>query len=327
MPVVVTMAVALAACGPVEQRRSRPSIPVTRRDVPMPRPGRTEVAGAYWPAPEGGPKGSIVVAGGFVPSGGGVPTPDVFFFDLGTKRWSKGPDLPAPRHHAMLAVLRGTLYLAGGFERDFQTARVEVLALDTRKDPTWDPVASMGTRRAAGALVAVNGHLLVIGGTDVNAGVGDPKLRTTELYDPTSDAWSPGPQLHIGRQHTGAATVDNKVYAVAGRPPNLTSVESLVVKANGPVGGWKTEPSLEFSRGGNGAAAVAGIPCTAGGEEQAGTIAPIECLRKGRWRHVADLGVPRHGLAVVGVGRRLHVISGGDHPGFAFTTTHEVLAL
>jgi hypothetical protein len=55
-----------------------------------------------------------------------------------------------------------------------------------------------------------------------------------------------------------------------------------------------------------------------------GTIAPVECLADGEWRHVADLAVPRHGLAVVGVGRDLRVISGVPEPGLAFGREHEV---
>jgi len=39
---------------------------------------------------------------------------------------------------------------------------------------------------------------------------------------------------------------------------------------------------------------------------------------------VATLRVPRHGLAVVALGTRLHVIGGGPQPGLTVSPAHEV---
>ncbi|HEY3238713.1 MAG TPA: hypothetical protein VGL92_04030, partial [Acidimicrobiia bacterium] len=69
-------------------------------------------------------------------------------------------------------------------------------------------------------------------------------------------------------------------------------------------------------------------PCVAGGEEPLGrTIAEVECLLDGRWVVVARLEVPRHGVAVVANGNRLHVIGGGPKPGLFVSNTHEAFDL
>jgi hypothetical protein len=47
----------------------------------------------------------------------------------------------------------------------------------------------------------------------------------------------------------------------------------------------------------------------------------------GRWRRVASMSVPRHGLAVVAEAKRVHLIAGGPQPGFSFSDAHEVLQL
>lgn len=284
---------------------------------PLPGPGRTEVAGARW--------GSRIAVGGGLeqtPDGGFIATDILDLFDLASQTWSAGPALPGVRDHAALVTLRGSLYLVGGYAATLAAPTAEVWRLDA-PDGEWQRVAELSTPRAALSVVAVRGRLFAIGGAN-DSGV----LSTTEVYDPKTGEWSPGPELAIPREHTGATVVGNRVYSIAGRNPlNQTSVETILVGRKGPRGDWKAAAGLQFSRGGNAASTVAGLPCTAGGEEQAGTIAPIECLRDGAWEHVADLRVPRHGLAVVGEGRRLHVISGGPNPGAFYSTTHEVLEL
>jgi hypothetical protein len=285
----------------------------TRPSEPMIGPGKTEVAGAYWARYD-----LIAVGGGFVASG--ESTRDLLLFDVEAGQWSRGPDLPGPRDHAALVALDGDLYVVGGFTTGLSGATAEVWRLDA-PDGAWVGVAGMGTPRGALGVVAVDGRLLAVGGVDGSG----RDLPSTEWYDPASDAWKPGPDLSRSRQHVGVAALRRTVYAVGGRSPNLDSVERLRFRGGEPDAGWKRAPRLGFSRSGHGAATVDGTVCAAGGEESAGTIAPIECLRRGRWEHVADMEVPRHGLAVVAVEDELHLISGGPEPGFAFSVEHEVL--
>jgi len=282
--------------------------------APMPEPGRSEVAGAHWRK-----FGLIAVSGGFVPGGELSASDDLLLYDIAADEWQRGPDLPGPRDHATMAVLDGSLYLVGGYTTGLSGATERVFRLDS-PDGEWQEIASMATPRGALATAALQGRLVALGGAN-----DDGVLASTEIYDPGTDEWTPGPSLEIEREHFGAAVVGRRVYAVGGRNPgNLTSVESLALRRGSPQGEWTQQPELEFSRGGNGAATAGGRACTAGGEEQAGTIAPVECLVDGQWRHVADLEVPRHGLAVVGVRGDLHVVSGGPQPGLAFSTDHEV---
>ena len=284
----------------------------TTRGEPMIGPPKTEVAGAYWRA-----HGQIAVAGGFADDRS--PTPDLLLYDVDSGEWTRGPDLPGNRDHAALAVVGNSLYLVGGFTQGLAGATDDVWAL-AAPDGAWSEVASMGTARGALGATAVDGRIIAVGGVDERG----RDLASTEWYDPGADAWTPGPELSRTRQHLGVAARGGTVYAIGGRSPNLATVEHLRFDGGAPVGRWRPSPSLRFSRSGNGAATADGVVCTAGGEEALGTIAPIECLRSGRWRHVADLEVPRHGLAVVAVDDEIHIISGGPEPGFAFSRVHEV---
>jgi hypothetical protein len=289
------------------------ALDATRRAEPMIGAPKTEVAGAYWAG-----QGLIAVAGGFLADG--TASADLLLFDVHTREWRRGPDLPGKRDHTALAALRGALYLVGGFTQGLSGSTAQVWRL-TAPGASWTEVASMGSARGALGAVAVDGRILAVGGVDDNG----RDLETTEWYDARRDEWTAGPDLSRTRQHVGVAAHGRTVYAIGGRSPNLDTVERLRFRNGAPAGPWRPAPSLHFSRSGNAAATPGGTVCTAGGEEAAGTIAPIECLRRGRWEHVADLAVPRHGLAVVAVGHDLHVISGGPEPGAAFSVDHEVL--
>jgi hypothetical protein len=287
--------------------------------APIPDPGRSEVASAYWRK-----FGAIAVSSGFVPSAQGALTSsaDLLLYDVASDQWRAGPDLPGPRDHAAMAAVDGSLYLVGGYTTGLGGATEQVFRLDS-PDGEWEEVASMATPRGALAAVSIQGRLVALGGVN-----DDGVLASTEIYDPDADEWTPGPSLEIEREHFGATVVGRRVYAVGGRnPQNLTSVESLAFRRGSPQGEWTQAAELGFSRGGNGAATAGGLACTAGGEEQAGTIGPVECLVDGEWQHVSDMAEPRHGLAVVGVGGDLHVIAGGPEPGLAFSTAHEVFAV
>ncbi|MFD9193556.1 DUF6603 domain-containing protein [Streptomyces phaeochromogenes] len=59
-----------------------------------------------------------------------------------------------------------------------------------------------------------NGRVLLAGGT----GPTGAPLAATALFDPTADAWSPGPPLATGRRrHTTTALADGRVLALGGR--------------------------------------------------------------------------------------------------------------
>lgn len=55
------------------------------------------------------------------------------------------------------------------------------------------------------------GKLYVIGGSD-----GAHSLCTTEIYDPETNTWMPGPSMTTCRANVGVAVVNGRLYAVGG---------------------------------------------------------------------------------------------------------------
>jgi hypothetical protein len=271
---------------------------------------RTEVTGALW-------DGKIAVAGGLTPE---QSTDRFNLFDLSSRRWLSGPTLPHRYDHASLAELGGRLYLVGGYLSRLSNPTNEVYSLG-RGETTWRMEPSMGARRGALATASAGGRLVAVGGVDQGGTV----LRTTEIFTPDA-GWAAGPNLSIPREHLGATGAGDKAYAVAGRNANgaTTSVESLVVGE----GEWQQEPALHDERSGIGATTTeSGRICTGGGEVpgRPDTVPSIECLDRGAWQRVADMRVPRHGLAVVAEGNCVHFVAGGPQPGGSYSDAHEIL--
>ena len=309
--------VLLSGCSDDEPDANRPATTITTTtvlaspaEVPVPR---TELSGAVL-------GGRIVVAGGLTADG--AASDAVHVYDPGDNRWEAGPSLPLGLHHFGMAALGNRVYVAGGYtNRQGQdwVAQSRVLSL-AAGERSWREEPGLAGPRGGLAMAAAAGRLVAVGGTDDRGTF----LRRTEVFVPGQRAWTAGPEMGQARDHLAAASSNGRIYAIAGRlgslESNLASVESWDPSAGGP---WRPEPRLNDTRGGTSAAEAGGRPCVAGGEEPRGTIASVECLAEGRWERVAALRVPRHGLAVAGVGDRLHVIGGGPEPGLFVSTTHE----
>ena len=120
-------------------------------------------------------------------------------------RFSPGPDLPYPADAACAVLLTKThIFLAGGRDGD-NNYRSDAYLLEW-ETKTWVELPPMTTARAMhGCNLAGGGQIVVVGGYN-----GNGYLGSSEIYSPTTNAWSRGPGLPegIGTLHNiGSATV------------------------------------------------------------------------------------------------------------------------
>lgn len=274
-------------------------------ELPVPR---TEVAGARW-------GDLIAVVGGLEADGSASSRLDLY--DPASDTWSRGPELPGGLHHTAVVSVGERLYVVGGYAGSAFTSTAGVRSLG-RGEETWRAEPTLRRRRGALAAAVVEDRIYAIGG------VGDEGVLTsTEVFEPGAEQWVPGPDLITAREHFAATAVGDRIFAIAGRAGGLETNQASVEVLDRDR--WAETASLQRSRGGIGAGTVDGLACVAGGEEPTGTIGPVECLVDGAWRVIADLAVPRHGVAVVAFDSRLHVIGGGPEPGLTVSGAHEVL--
>ena len=304
----------LAGCNSGGEPERPAAQPPSQPRAPLPAPPRTEVTGAYW-------DGRIVLVAGLLQND--TPSAQVDFYDPAADRWSPGPPLPVPLHHTAVGVLAGRLYVVGGYTG---TAGNWLPVADVRSlgpgETQWRVEPALAGRRGALAVASLEDAIVAFGGV-----ANGPEIRT-EILRAGAPGWDRGPDMTHPTEHLAATAAGGRAYAIAGRyqslEGNLETVESFALGDKR----WRQEPELRHARGGIGAAAPAGRPCVAGGEAPNGvTIAAVECLTDGGWKEVATLAVPRHGVAVVAVGRTLHVIGGGPRPGLFVSDTHEAFDL
>lgn len=281
--------------------------------------------------------------------------------------WESGPPLPVARTEVAGAVVRGEIYIVGGYLANGQSsARVDVYRPATRR---W--------RRAPDLPVAVNhamaaayrGRLYVIGGhsdrgtlraTYVLAGGRWRSLRPLPASRGAAGAAVAGGRLYVvggvrrpgelarvayafdfrrnrwatlpgptPREHLAAAALNGRVYAIAGRLGGIDTNQSTVESLTAGTRRWVPVTPVPEARGGTGAAAAAGRLVSVGGESPGGTTATVFALDPAarRWERLPDLPTARHGLAVVGIGSRVYVIAGGPRPGLFVSGANESLDL
>jgi N-acetylneuraminic acid mutarotase len=272
---------------------------------------RTEVAAAVF-------GNEIAVVGGFTAAGAASTRADAYSPSL--DRWRRLPDLPVGVHHAMAVGAAGRLYVLGGYRSRGEPLRT-VFELDAGR---WRALPRMPFPRAAAGAAAVGRQIVVAGG------IGTPGrlARNALLLDLRSRRWS----VVVGptpREHLGVTSLAGTVYAVAGRTAGLDT-NLLHFESYRPGDKrWQRLQPVPDPRGGTGAAALAGVVVSVGGEEPGGTIAEVLAYRvtERRWVRLEDLPTPRHGVGVAALGGWVFVIGGGPEPGLTVSAANEALRI
>ncbi len=277
----------------------------------MPIP-RTEVAAAVVGS-------EIVVLGGFTPEGGASPRVDAY--SPARDSWRRLPDLPVGVHHSM-AVGAGRTALRA--RRLHVVRRGALRTVFVLQGGSVAPLPRMPFPRAAAGAGVAGRRIVVAGGI----GEGRRLARNALVFDLRTRRWSvvAGP---TPREHLGVTALAGTVYAVAGRTSGLDTNLLTFESFRPGERAWRRLQPVPDSRGGTGAAALAGQVVSVGGEEPAGTIAEVLAYRVAdrRWVRLEDLPTPRHGVGVAALGGRVFVIGGGPEPGLTVSSANEALAV
>ena len=147
------------------------------------------------------------------------PVLGTLLFDPSSGDWSGVGSAPDVGHADLVALADGGALLIGGaaflgFEEDVDAGRRV-----HRFDPasvTWVPVSPMATARFDPQVaVLADGRVLVAGGGTTGSTQG-AMLSSTEIYDPTTDGWTPGPDLLEPRKEGLAVLLSDGSVLVLG---------------------------------------------------------------------------------------------------------------
>ncbi len=173
--------------------------------------------------------GRVLVVGGTFSNGPESARAEIY--DPATDTWTPTEDMGVERGRPKAVLLSdGRVLVTGDKSLDFRavTGKAETYDPDTG---AWTPTEDMSKASVGHALTLLpDGRVLATGGVHpTNRHFGAYSM--TEIFDPTSNSWSPGPELAQPRIHHSATLMpDGRVLLIGGFVPEdegylLTSME------------------------------------------------------------------------------------------------------
>ncbi len=229
--------------------------------------------------------------GGFTiarPAGGGlpawVPSSSVWIYDIKTKSWSKGPNLPTPRGALTATVVGTKIYAIGGAKNpEYSTPElrptvpVENVATNEVFDTatgSWSSVAPMLTARNHHGAALIDGKIYVVGGrigSTFIIGLSN-NVSTNEVYDVAKNTWSSVLGMPTPRSGVGTAVLNGRLHVLGGE-----------AYLNDLVGTYRTHEAFD--------------------------------PKTNSWQRLPPMPTPRHGLAVGEIGGKIYAVSGSNVAG------------
>jgi hypothetical protein len=162
------------------------------------------------------PDGRVLIAGGEFTSQRALATAEIF--DPAHERFEPTGGMRQPRTNAAAASLPGGgVLVAGGSDGSQALASAEVYEPSLGRFRPAGPLSTV--REKPGAVSLQDGRVLVVGGA--RDGSWRLQLATTEIYDPRTDRFTPGPQMSAVRFKLGEQVVrltSGRVLIAGGDP-------------------------------------------------------------------------------------------------------------
>lgn len=130
-------------------------------------------------------------------------------YDIATDTWTRLDDLRQPILNPAVTVHAGRIVVVGGGIPDGTKAAGFVEVLDPGTG-AWSPLTRMPVPKGDHVVGIHKNRMFVVGGWN------DITLKTIEVYDFATDSWSTRPDLDDLRFYHGGATLDGRIYVVAG---------------------------------------------------------------------------------------------------------------
>ncbi|MEO3748794.1 S8 family serine peptidase [Plantactinospora sp. B5E13] len=181
--------------------------------------------------------GKLYVLGGW--STEGVPVPTVDVFDPAQGSWSTivGLSNPAPRAAAGTAVVDGRIVMVGGCADGQCTPSDDVVVFDPASR-TFHTGADYPTGVSYLACGGIGGTVYCAGG------VADRTYRSTYGYDPTSEVWTPLPDLPLELWGAQTAVAGDLLILAGGMTAGNTVVTNRTVGYDPVARAWRDLPNV-----------------------------------------------------------------------------------
>src|SRR5579885_937675 len=241
--------------------------------------------------------------------------------------WRETGNMTSPRtQYTLTSLPSGNVLAAGGCATFFCNSAVASAELYNPTAQAWSTTASMSTPRVSHtATLLNNGKVLVAGGCTAPSQC--TALASVEIYDPSSQTWSPAGSLNVGRySHTATRLADGRVLVSGG----ISVCNSLVCNPlasaeiyDPATNRWTITSAMSAARVGHASALLnTGQVLVAGGCSQPGLPCPVlgaELFNPstGAWSPAAAMLSPRTSATATAMLSGQVLLAGGlDGQGF-----------
>jgi len=165
----------------------------------------------------------------------------------------------------------------------------------------------MDTARAALSVTSMGGKIYAIGGAGRLA-----PMSVAERYDPNGGGWRGIPDLPVGLEQFGFASLDGKLYAAGGYAADGNGDPGKEVWRFDEVEGeWVPVAPLPSRRAAFSMVAASGRLYIIGGAGEDAEQMEIYDPEHNAWRSLFAKDVSRRGASVLSIGNKIYVIAGG----------------
>ena len=123
-----------------------------------------------------------------------------------SNQWTRVASLGTARSDCAAVVCGEFIYVMGGYSGD------SLRSVEYYDGEIWRYAAPMNTKRSGVSAVTLSGgRIFLIGGYD-----GVLRQRTTEFYNPQTNAWIYGPSMEVARSNFATCVIRDYVYVIGG---------------------------------------------------------------------------------------------------------------
>jgi N-acetylneuraminic acid mutarotase len=180
-------------------------------------------------------------------------------------------------------------------------------AVRAQTQSSWVDLAPLQEARQEVAVAELDGRIYVVGGFRDGGGT----VSTTEVYDPTTNAWQFAAPLPIAVNHAVAATVGNTLYVFGGHPPSGPEAVDNVFAYDAATNTWSARAPMPTARGALAVAVVDGKVYAAGGSPGPREFDfAVYDPSLDAWTTLPSMPTPRNHLAAAGLNGKVYVAGG-----------------
>lgn len=149
--------------------------------------------------------------------------------------------------HVGVALPNGRVLVAGGANDNTRLASAEIFDPASR---SWSAAPSMASQRYGHAAVALaDGRVLVLGGHSLDQPCNETWiLKSAEIYDPASGAWSSAASMNVARNSPAAIRLADGRVLVAGGGNRCGGVYQFAELYNPATNAWAMTGSMNVQR-------------------------------------------------------------------------------